>query len=41
MRSDFSLRVLISSFSCVILMVLKVDIAMATIEMPIAINRFG
>ncbi len=27
--------------SCVILMVLKVDIAMAAIEMPMAMNRLG
>jgi hypothetical protein len=39
MRSIFSLRVLISSFSWVILIVLKVDMAMAAMEMPIAINR--
>jgi hypothetical protein len=37
----FSLRVLISSFSCVILTVLKVDMAMAAMEMPIAMKRFG
>ncbi len=41
MRSVFSLRVLISSFSWVILTVLKVDMAMAAIEIPRAINRFG
>jgi hypothetical protein len=33
--------VLISSFSCVILMVLKVDMAMAAIEMPMGMNRLG
>jgi hypothetical protein len=41
MRSVFSLRVLISSLSCVIQTVLKVDIAMAVIEMPMAMNHFG
>jgi hypothetical protein len=41
MRSVFSLRVLISSLSCVILTVLKVDMAMAAIEIPIAIKPLG
>ncbi len=41
MRSFFSLRVLISSFNWVILTVLKVDMAMAAIEMPSAMNHFG
>jgi len=41
MRSVFSLRVLISSFSWVIRTVLKVDMAMAAMEIPRAINRFG
>jgi hypothetical protein len=40
-RPRVSLRVLISSFSCVILMVLKVDMAMAAIEMPMGMNRLG
>ncbi len=35
------MSVLISSFSCVILTVLKVDMAMATMEIPMAIKRFG
>ena len=41
MRLVFSLSVLISSFSWVILTVLKVDMAMAAIKMPMAINIFG
>ena len=39
-RSVFSMSVLISSFSCVILTVLKVDMAMAAMEIPMAIKRF-
>ena len=41
MRLVFSLRVLISSFSWVILTVLNVDMAMAAIDMPRAMNCFG
>ncbi len=41
MRSVFYLRVLISSLSCVICTVLKVDIAMAAIEIPMAMNLLG
>ncbi len=41
MRSVLSLRVLISWFNYVILTVLKVDMAMAEIEMPSAMNHFG
>ncbi len=41
MRSVFSLRVLISLFNWVILTVLKEDMAMVAIDMPIAMNRFG
>ena len=41
MRLVFSLSVLISSFSWVILTVLKVDMAMAAIKMPMAINILG
>ncbi len=41
MRSVFSLRVLISSLSWVIQTVLKVDMAMAAIEMPMAMNLLG
>jgi hypothetical protein len=41
MRSVFSLGVLISWFNWVILTVLKVVMAMAAIDMPIAMNRFG
>ncbi len=41
MRSVFSLRVLISSLSWVIRTVLKVDMANAAIEMPMAMNLFG
>ncbi len=39
--SVFSSSVLISSLSCMILMVLNVDMAMAAMEMPMAINCFG
>ncbi len=41
MRSVFSLRVLIFWFNWVILTVLKVDMAMAAIDMLIAMNCFG
>ncbi len=41
MWSVFYLRVLISLFNWVILTVLKEEMAMAAIDMPIAMNRFG
>ncbi len=41
MRSIFSLSVLISSLSWVICTMLKVDIAMAAIDMPMAMNLLG
>jgi len=41
MRSIFPLRVLISSLSCVIQTMLKVDMALAAIEMPMEMNHLG
>ncbi len=41
MGSIFSLRVLISSLSCVIQTMLKVDMALAAIEMPMEMNHSG
>ncbi len=40
-KSVFSLRVLISSLSWVILMVLKVDMAMAAMKIPMVMKHFG